>query len=252
MKAHPLSILGLALILAMCSRTFAATNPTANAGPDQTVAATSNSATVTLDGSASTDPAALPLTYTWSGGFTEGNGITTGVKPVVTLGAGVHNILLVVDNGQGGLATDVVQITVTAPADTIPPVISSVTADPAMLWPPNHKYHSVTVSVSASDNMDPAPVCKIISVTSNEPSDAFHIGTPDFVITGPLTVDLRAERLGHGSGRIYTITVQCTDSSNNSSTSTVTVTVPHDKGHRNGHGGNGNGPGQGMTTDQKF
>jgi hypothetical protein len=248
MKALTLPVLILALSLAIGSRAFAAANPTANAGPDQVVAAASNSmASVTLDGSGSTDPANLPLTYTWSGGFTEGNGITTGVKPVVTLGAGVHNILLVVNNGQGGLATDVVQITVTVPADTTPPVISSVTADPATLWPPNHKYHLVTVSVSASDNVDPAPVCKIISVTSSDPSDAFGKGTPDFVITGPLTVNLRAERLGHGSGRIYTITVQCTDSSNNSSTATVTVTVSHDKGHGHGHV-----KGNGMTTDQTF
>jgi len=250
MKALSFPVLSLALSLAICTSAFAATNPTANAGPDQTVAASANStATVTLDGSASSDPNNLPLAYTWAGGFKEGNGITTGVKPVVTLGVGVHDILLVVDNGQGGLATDAVQINVTG--DTTPPVISSVTASPNTLWPPNHKFHLVTVSVAVTDNVDPAPVCKIISVTSNEPSDSFHRDTPDFIITGPLTVDLRAERSGKShSGRIYTITVQCTDSAMNSSTSTVTVTVPHDKGHghdndhgngNNGNNGNGNG-----------
>lgn len=53
---------------------------------------------------------------------------------------------------------------------------------------------------------------------------------PDWVITGPLTVDLRAERSGKGSGRVYTITVECSDASGNTATKTVTVTVPHDQG----------------------
>jgi hypothetical protein len=40
-----------------------------------------------------------------------------------------------------------------------------------------------------------------------------------------LTVQLRAERCGTGTGRIYTITVQCKDASGNTSTKTTTVTV---------------------------
>src|SRR4030095_4167391 len=41
---------------------------------------------------------------------------------------------------------------------------------------------------------------------------------------------LRSERSGNGTGRIYTISVTCTDQYGNSSTSTTTVTVPHDNG----------------------
>ena len=68
-------------------------------------------------------------------------------------------------------------------------------------------------------------------VSSNEPVNGTGDGdtAPDWVITGNLTVDLRAERSGTGSGRVYTITVRCTDASGNSSTKTVTVTVPHDR-----------------------
>ena len=44
--------------------------------------------------------------------------------------------------------------------------------------------------------------------------------TPDWVQTGDLSVDLRAERSGKGTGRVYTITVECTDASDNSATST--------------------------------
>ena len=53
---------------------------------------------------------------------------------------------------------------------------------------------------------------------------------PDWEITGPLTVDLRAERAGGGDGRVYTITVECSDASGNKSWTTVEVKVPHNKG----------------------
>ncbi len=116
--------------------------------------------------------------------------------------------------------------------DTTPPVISSVSASPNVLWPPNHKMVPVTASVSVTDVCDPAvgSKCQIISVSSNEPVNGPGSGNtaPDWVITGRLTVHLRAERSGTGSGRIYTITVRCTDASGNGSTKTVTVAVPHD------------------------
>jgi len=108
-----------------------------------------------------------------------------------------------------------------------PPVITDLLAAPNVLWPPNHKMIPVNVS-SATTGGCGAVSCKIISVSSNEPVDA----DGDWVITGNLTLDLRAERLGTGTGRTYTITVQCTDGSGNNSTKTVAVTVPHDQGKR--------------------
>ena len=44
-------------------------------------------------------------------------------------------------------------------------------------------------------------------------------------ITGPLTVDLRAEYASGGDGRIYTATVQCTDGNGLSAEGTAVVTV---------------------------
>jgi hypothetical protein len=98
---------------------------------------------------------------------------------------------------------------------------------PNVLSPPNHRLVLVTVSVSAADACDAHPVCKIISVTSNEPDSG--CGSGDFPndiqnISG-LTVQLRAERCGTGKGRVYTITVQCKDASGNTSTKTTTVKV---------------------------
>jgi len=115
--------------------------------------------------------------------------------------------------------------------DTTPPVISSVSASPSVLWPPNHKFVPVTVSAVAHDTCDPNPVCAIIGINSSEPPNGGGSGntSPDFVILGPLTANLRAERDGTGSGRTYTLTVQCTDHSNNSSQASTTVIVPHNQ-----------------------
>lgn len=52
---------------------------------------------------------------------------------------------------------------------------------------------------------------------------------PDYEITGPLRVQLRSERLGSGEGRIYRLTVRCSDASGNGSEKAVDVTVPHDQ-----------------------
>jgi hypothetical protein len=81
----------------------------------------------------------------------------------------------------------------------------------------------VSLTVDVADNSDPAPVCQITDVTSNEAAENA------WQITGPLTLDLRAQRFGLGTGRMYTITVTCTNTSQLSSTATVTVAVPHDQ-----------------------
>ena len=81
------------------------------------------------------------------------------------------------------------------------------------------------MNVGVSDDSDSAPACRVTGVTSNE-----SIAGTDWQMTGPLTVDLLAQRFGSGEGRIYTLTVNCTNSSELSSTATVTVRVPHDQG----------------------
>ena len=115
--------------------------------------------------------------------------------------------------------------------DTTPPVISAVSATPNSLWPPNHKFLPVAVAVSVKDTCDPNPVCTVTSIVSNEPPTGGGSGnpSPDFEIAGPLSVSLRAERAGTGSGRVYTITVTCKDHSNNSTQATTAVTVAHDR-----------------------
>lgn len=117
-----------------------------------------------------------------------------------------------------------------SPVPTNAPIITSATATPSVLFPPNHKLVPVTVSVNATGN--PA-TCRIVSVSSNQPINGTGDGntSPDWVITGDLTVLLRAERAGNiKTDRVYTITVECTDAFGNSDTTNVFVTVPHDRG----------------------
>ncbi len=102
--------------------------------------------------------------------------------------------------------------------------ITDLGASPAILWPPNHKMVPVTVSGTTTGGCGEVS-CRIDSVTSNESLNA----NGDWQITGPLTLNMRAERLGNGSGRIYTIAVQCTDSESNSDQSATLVVVPHDQ-----------------------
>src|SRR5207248_8723074 len=105
--------------------------------------------------------------------------------------------------------------------DVTPPVISSASATPSVLSPPNKQFVQVTVSMSAADSCGGAVHCRIVSVTSNEPTT-----DSDWAITGDLTVALRAERDNKGTGRIYTITIECVDGSGNAAAQTAIVRVP--------------------------
>src|SRR4029453_547799 len=107
--------------------------------------------------------------------------------------------------------------TATTTASNPPPTISNATADPSVLWPPNHRMVDVTVSYDVTDNC-PLPLGSCtLSVTSNEPVDGRGSGhtSPDWIVVDDHHVLIRAEREGNGSGRIYTITITCTDSGGN-------------------------------------
>jgi alpha-tubulin suppressor-like RCC1 family protein len=115
--------------------------------------------------------------------------------------------------------------------DSGAPEIRDVRPNPRELWPANHRLVDVTINVDARDNSGVAPTCRIVQITSTEPINGQGDGdtSPDWLITGDLTVKLRAERFGRGSGRIYTVDVRCTDGAGHSTAATTTVAVPHDR-----------------------
>lgn len=88
--------------------------PVAHAGADQIIyAGTNTSASISLDGSASTDPENGALEYSWSGAF----GTATGVSPTVTLPVGIHLVELAVTDSAGQRDTATVAIAVVQGVD---------------------------------------------------------------------------------------------------------------------------------------
>lgn len=136
---------------------------------------------------------------------------------------GQYTIECTASDSLGNAALESFIITV---ADTTPPMVTA-TANPSTLSPPNHKMVAVTITVVASDIVDPAPVSQMISVTSNQPINGTGDGdeSPDWEITGPFTLNLRAERAS-GHTRIYTITIETTDLYGNTTLTPVEVSVP--------------------------
>jgi len=109
-----------------------------------------------------------------------------------------------------------------AVVDTTAPVIAAVTPAVRSIWPPDGRIVDVPVAVTVTDIGDAAPACRVTGVSSNEPEAG------DSTIAG-LTVNLLANRRGNGSGRVYTINVECVDASGNAAASSTTVIVPHDQ-----------------------
>jgi hypothetical protein len=144
--------------------------PTADAGPDQTVEATSSAgANVTLAGSGS-DPDGDPLSFSWSGPF----GTANGSGPTVTIQMGSHTLTLTVDDGNGGSDSDEVVITV---VDTTPPALT-VPSDQTLeaTGPSGAPY---LFSATATDIADPAPTVNCVPASGS----TFPLGTTTVTCT---------------------------------------------------------------------
>jgi hypothetical protein len=108
------------------------------------------------------------------------------------------------------------------------PVVTSLAATPAILWPPDHKMIDVKVTFGQSDNC--SANCSL-TVSSNESINGQGDGdsSPDWIVIDAQHVQLRAERSGLGSGRTYTLTLTCRDAAGNTTVKTTTVVVPHNQ-----------------------
>jgi hypothetical protein len=164
------------------------------------------------------------------------DGATVGAITISTEGTGQSASGTAIDNADNSTSTTVGGINI----DKTPPTVA-VTTSPSTLWPPDHKLVNVAFVITVTDALSgvvPGSILKVV-VTSNEPVASL----PAPAAIGPLTiatdgksgtvsgnVSLPAERLGNGTGRIYTITVTAADAASNSAIGTATVTVPHDQG----------------------
>ena len=120
--------------------------------------------------------------------------------------------------------------------DHTPPRLT-VTLSPTVLWPPNHQLQDVAATLVVTDDHDPHPTVRLVSITSSEPDNGLGDGdTPNDIQSADFGTDdrqfqLRAERSGTGSGRIYTVTYEARDAAGNAAQVAVQVTAPHDRPH---------------------
>lgn len=122
--------------------------------------------------------------------------------------------------------------------DATPPVIV-LTTGTISLSPPNHSYHTFSISAfvaSVSDSCDAGVnINKVVisKVTSDEVENGNGDGnTSNDIVIAPdcKSVQLRSEREGGGDGRVYTVTLQVKDSAGNVTTATRKVVVPKGNG----------------------
>jgi len=208
-------------------------HPVAEAGADRTVG-TADQCDSSIVGTA-TEAEAVPLQFRWLEGETErapwSSVAADGSAPLAVCGMpiGHHALTLQVTDGKATVS-DAMVLTI---SDTTPPTLTAK-ANRSVLWPPNHELLPIAVETSASDNGGGAPVITA-TITSNEPQDGLGDGdtasdwtAPVVDATGHVSLTLRAERGGSGTGREYTISVTATDAAGNATTVPVKVRVPHD------------------------
>ena len=102
--------------------------------------------------------------------------------------------------------------------DVQAPVISGISANPAILAPPDNEFRDVFIGYTVTDC---EPVKTTLLVYSNQPQNG---GVADWEYVDEHNVRLRAERVG-GQDRTYFIIIRSTDGSGNKTEETVTVLV---------------------------
>ena len=180
---------------------------------------------VTLAVTASDDvddaPACALSSISASGGTAADYSITGAFSAQLrAVGGRIYRLNVTCTDAAGNSASGFTDVVV--PADATAPVVTSLTPSPGSLWPPNGKMVQIVLSVQATDDVDTTPQCTLTSVTSNGG------GAGDASVTGALTANVRAEKNGDGSVRLYTFHVTCVDDTGNSSTWTTGVVVSKD------------------------
>jgi hypothetical protein len=126
--------------------------------------------------------------------------------------------------------------------DTQPPVVT--TLEPIELWPPNHTYRDFSLADCISQvvdgcdgSLDPSVAGRIVRITSDElEDDKLEDGglgdgqtCDDIVMVDERNAKLRAERMGTGNGRVYSVFFEVTDAAGNAAAGACKVVVRHDQ-----------------------
>ena len=166
------------------------------------------------------------ITYSGSGAQTIASTVVPGASTSFTVSSeGITTITFFGTDNAGNVES---AKTLTIQLDKTPPTIAC-SVSPNVLWPPDNKLVSVNLSVSVTDALSGSAGFTLVSVTSNEP-DSGQGDIQGFVTgTASTTGQLRAQRLGSGSGRVYMFTYNGSDKAGNTASCTTTATVPHDQ-----------------------
>lgn len=191
---------------------------------------------VDLDAGGAADPDGDPLEVRWfedlgAGAF---RAVGAGDRLTAAFAPGPHAMLVQVADPERLVATSVFGVTI---LDTVPPD-AEASAEPALLWPPDHRMVPVRVLLNARDACSAAVEVVLLDVRSSESDDAPGSGdgrtTGDIAGARPGTDDrevlLRAERAASGPGRVYAIDYLLSDPAGNARSLTLRVTVPRDRG----------------------
>ena len=166
--AGPDNVFGYGRIDALAAANH--TIPAANAGPNQAVSGTSASgASVTLNGSSSSDPIGCPLTFSWTGSC----GNASAVNPTVTCPFGTNNETLTVTNN-GVTLSQAASVQITVSNFTVGSSPSSVTVS---------RGQSATYTLSV--NPQYGPFTNLVSLAcSNLPARSACSFSPGAVTPG--------------------------------------------------------------------
>ncbi len=151
----------------------------------------------------------------------------TGGQPYATTGLDPKGYLVVLlATVPGGEARTLDQEVLTVV--NVPPDCSEAVAVPDVLWSPNHEMVEIAVGGVTDPDGDPVTFA-FESVAQDEPVE----GTGDGAFCGDAVIDeeagtvrVRAERAGHGDGRVYHVRFVADDGRGGTCEATVTVCVP--------------------------
>jgi hypothetical protein len=108
-------------------------------------------------------------------------------------------------------------------------------ASSEVLWPPNHKFHDISVNGVTDVDGDDIGI-EVTSIMQDEPTNSGGDGNscPDADGVGTDTASILAERQGGefgtaGNGRVYSIYFDATDPYGAMCSGVVKVAVPHSK-----------------------
>lgn len=213
-----------------CSQTI-----TVNDTEPPAITCPANISTSTEPGTCSAHVATGTATATDNCGSTTVTGTRSDGRPLTdTYPKGTTTITWTATDSSGNQSSCAQTVTV---VDNQAPTITFNGQTPSM-WPPNHNYRTFTAAdfiSSVSDNCDALTVndVYITKATSDEAVNAPGSGTTanDIVIASNCkSVQLRAERIQSGNGRVYTIYFKLRDSSGNFTTGTAKVYSPKNLG----------------------